>query len=132
MSLMNRLGNATNPHQTMVPKVLTVCSAGLLRSPTAANVLHKEYGYNTRAAGATEEFALIPVDEVLLTWADEIVCVEPRVYDALRTEQYLPILEEKRVIVLNIPDKFEWGNPELEELILKQYSDASIMEKAYV
>ena len=76
--LMNRLANSSNRWQGKYKRVLCICSAGLLRSPTAAFVLSQEpYNYNTRAAGLTKEFALIPVDEVLLNWAQEVVCIGP-------------------------------------------------------
>jgi predicted protein tyrosine phosphatase len=75
-SNFNRLGNCGNRFQGGRNRVLCVCSAGMLRSPTIAWVLSNEpYGFNTRAAGISDEYALIPVDEVLLSWADEIVCV---------------------------------------------------------
>jgi len=38
-----RVDNITNPYQTKAKKVLCLCSAGMLRSPTIANTLHKEY-----------------------------------------------------------------------------------------
>ena len=125
---MNRLGNAFNRHQTDARKVLCLCSAGLLRSPTTANVLHAEFGYNTRAAGVAEEYALIPVDEVLLEWADEIVCVEPSVRDRLLNwigGEGNPSNERwtKKITVLNIPDQYEWNDPRLRELILQQYRE---------
>ena len=67
MSLMNRLANTHNHYQGDAKRVLCVCSAGLLRSPTAAFVLSQEpFGFNTRAAGIAEDFALIVVDDVLL------------------------------------------------------------------
>lgn len=73
---MNRLDNARNEFQGEYKRVLCVCSAGLLRSPTTAVVLSSEpYNFNTRAAGLVREFALVPVDKVLLFWADEIVCM---------------------------------------------------------
>ena len=125
MSLRNRLGNAFNPYQGKERKVLCLCSAGLLRSPTVANVLHKEYGYNTRAAGVATEYALIQVDDVLLTWADEIVCVEPSVRDKLFSDYEEPVPEEitKKITVLNIPDRFSWNDPKLCELIIEQYQE---------
>lgn len=128
MSMMNRLGNAKNPYQTHAKRVLCVCSAGLLRSPTAANVLHQEYGFNTRAAGVAEEYALIPVDEVLMEWADEIVCVEPSVRDRLLNwigGHGNPANERwtKKITVLNIPDQYEWNDPRLREIILEQYQE---------
>lgn len=130
MSTMNRLANCKNHYQTKAKRVLCLCSAGLLRSPTTANVLHQEYGYNTRAAGVSKEYALIPVDEVLLQWADEVVCVEPYIkQELLRT---YPEMREAKVVVLNIPDRFEWNDEELRETIKKQYDDVAIMERASV
>lgn len=131
MSYMNRLGNCTNPFQGPTKRVLTVCSAGLLRSPTAANVLYEEYGFNTRACGASNEYALIPIDAVLIEWAEEIVFVERPVYDDVWSN-FKDILKRKRLLVLCIPDKFEYGDPELKALIKKQYDDSSIMEKAHL
>ena len=72
----NRLYNCKNPYQGDAKKVLCVCSAGLLRSPTAAVVLNREYGYNTRACGTEVGHALIPLDETLMHWADEIVVMD--------------------------------------------------------
>ena len=125
---MNRLHNVTNPFQTKAKKVLCLCSAGMLRSPTAANVLHQEYGYNTRAAGVDHEYALVPLDQVLLAWADEIVCVEGSVYHTLIGRHDT---QAHKVIVLNVPDQYEWNDPELRALISKQYNDSSVMEKAF-
>lgn len=129
MSFMNRMANSSNRFQTDVKKVLCLCSAGLLRSPTLANVLHEEYGYNTRAAGVTTEYALVPVDDVLIEWADEVVCVEMDVFDAIG-QQYQDKLKHKRVVVLAVPDMYEWNNPELRGIMSKQYKDAAIHEQA--
>ncbi len=116
MSHFNRLGNAKNMYQTDVKKVLCVCSAGLLRSPTMAVVLSQEpYNYNTRAAGISDEYALIPVDDVLLHWADEIVVAE----DWMREE--LVDNTDKPIYSLNLPDKYEYRNPKLMELIKERY-----------
>ena len=116
--LMNRLANCTNRYQGKYKRVLCVCSAGLLRSPTAAFVLSQEpYNFNTRAAGLTPEFALVPVDRVLLEWADEIV-----VMSAQQAEQIRAMLEdEKQIVVLGIPDNFRYRDPELIRLIRESY-----------
>ena len=116
--LMNRLANCTNRYQGEYKRVLCVCSAGLLRSPTAAFVLSQEpYNFNTRAAGLTPEFALVPVDRVLLEWADEIV-----VMSAQQAEQIRAMLEdEKQIVVLGIPDNFRYRDPELIRLIRESY-----------
>lgn len=121
---MNQLYNIGNIHQTGTRRVLTVCSAGLLRSPTAADVLAKEYGYNTRACG-THDYALIPISEALIKWADEIVFVDKENYEAL-TPLGLEAVKEQEVLgaiitVLSVPDMYEWGNEELKQTISKQY-----------
>ena len=128
MTFMNRMANASNRFQGPAKRVLCVCSAGMLRSPTAANVLHQEYGFNTRAAGITEEYALIPVDAVLIEWAEEIVWVEQEVYDK-GWQEWSDMIKHKRNVVLAIPDQYEWNNPELRAIIKKQYDDATIIEK---
>ena len=116
--LMNRLANCTNRYQGEYKRVLCVCSAGLLRSPTAAFVLSQEpYNFNPRAAGLNPEFALVPVDRVLLEWADEIV-----VMSAQQAEQIRAMLEdEKPIVVLRIPDNFRYRDPELIQLIRESY-----------
>jgi predicted protein tyrosine phosphatase len=119
---MNRLGNCTNPFQGDTKKVLCVCSAGLLRSPTAAVVLSQEpFNYNTRAAGIAEEYALIPVDDVLLQWADEIVCMDS--YQQGILEDKLEAFDnfKTKVICLNIPDSFAYRDPKLINLIKERY-----------
>ena len=122
---MNRLGNCKNSNQGTFKKVLCVCSAGLLRSPTAAWVLSQEpYNFNTRAAGAVEDFALIPVDEVLLTWAELVVCMSPSHADIVRELlDALKLYYPPRVICLDIPDQFCYRDPELVELIKKRYDE---------
>lgn len=114
---MNRIANCGNPFQGKSKKVLCVCSAGLLRSPTAAEVLSREpFGFNTRAAGLVKQFALIPVDEVLLAWADEIVCMEIEHVEILREKT------EKPIICLEIEDSFRFRDPKLIKAIQRQYA----------
>jgi predicted protein tyrosine phosphatase len=75
------------------------------------------YNYNTRAAGLVPQFALIPVDKVLIHWAEEIVCMTDEQAESLR-----PIVpEDKKIVVLGIPDNFAYRDPELVELIKKSY-----------
>lgn len=110
----NRLGNALNPYQGNWPRVLCVCSAGLLRSPTIAWVLsNPPYNCNTRAAGVTAEYALVPVDECLLTWAQRIVCASPEHAEIIDERLKEFELEERIVHRLNIPDDYRTRDPEL-------------------
>ena len=58
----NQMGVIFNAYQGKHKKVLTVCSAGCLRSPTAAHILSSDpWNFNTRAAGISLEYAIVPV-----------------------------------------------------------------------
>jgi len=123
--MLNRLANAGNPYQGDAKKVLCVCSAGLLRSPSAAWVLSQEpFNFNTRAAGISTEYALIPVDKVLVHWADEIVCMEAaharHIEKAFEKE-----LEGKKLVVLAVPDRYKRLDPELIQIIKTQYEETT-------
>jgi len=114
----NRIWNARNPHQGDATRVLCVCSAGLLRSPTAAWVLsNPPFNFNTRAAGSSKTFALIPVDDVLLAWADVVLFVNKENEQEVRKEFDL---SEKNVLTLNIPDNFAFRDPVLCNIITEQ------------
>ena len=107
---MNALWNCKNPHQGDFKKVLCVCSAGLLRSPTIAWVM-SNHGYNTRAAGVYD-YALVEIDEVLLQWADIVVCAEQ--------EHATTLLSKYKInnsYVLDLPDSFQYRDPKLIALI---------------
>ena len=75
-SKRNQLSNVNNPYQGNQTRVLCLCSAGLLRSATIADILVKTGKYNVRNAGCSVEYALIPLSTALLQWADKIVVVE--------------------------------------------------------
>lgn len=111
---MNRLANVSNKYQGPFKKVLCVCSAGLLRGPTIAWVLSNEpYNCNTRAVGAVVEYALVPVDEALLAWADEIICAEEEHANELRFLIKDWDLITGPIHVLNVPDEHAYRTPEL-------------------
>lgn len=119
--MLNRLHNCKNPYQGPSKKVLCLCSAGLLRSPTAAFVLSMEpFNFNTRSAGI-RDYALIPVDPVLLHWADEIVVMEKWMVDEVFKFKEA---NGKVVICLDVPDNFSFRDAELMELIKSRYLDS--------
>ena len=116
---MNRKHNAGNPFQGESKRVLCVCSAGLLRSPTAAWVLSNDpFNFNTRAAGLDAGHALIVVDDVLIHWADEIVCMDKSMMSSLMD------MGAKEVTVLDIPDNFAFKDPALIRINTENYKDA--------
>lgn len=111
-----RIQNSSNPFQGSFKKVLCVCSAGLLRSPTAALVLSQEpFNFNTRCAGLVEYYALVLVDEVLLRWADEVVCM------TIEQELELREMTDKPIVCLKIPDSFAYRDPDLIIMIRERY-----------
>ena len=91
-----------NPYQGQDKKVLFVCSAGLLRSATAARIYARKY--NTRAAG-TAEYALIPLSDDLIIWANEIVFVNMHNYFEACKKWDLDNFN-KNIKILNIPDEY--------------------------
>jgi predicted protein tyrosine phosphatase len=113
-------GVHSNSYQGDYKRVLTVCSANMLRSPTIAHVLSAEpYNFNTRSAG-TEPYALIPVTEDLLMWCDEVVCADTEHALTVRNKMMDWVID-KPIINLNIPDIYEYRNPKLIELIKERY-----------
>lgn len=120
---MWRSANAKNSFQGPWPRVLTVCSAGLLRSPTLAWVLSNEpYNCNVRPAGSHHEYALVPIDQVLCDWAQRVVFVNPENYH--RTQR-LGLKLPDAVYVLNVPDRYEFRNAELVKAIHAELEKAS-------
>ena len=113
-------GIYSNSYQGDYKRVLTVCSANMLRSPTIAHVLSAEpYNFNTRSAGVAG-FALIPVTEELLMWADEVVCADTEHALHIR-DKLMQYQLDKPIVNLNIPDIYEYRNPKLIELIKERY-----------
>lgn len=129
-SLRNQLGNAMNPHQGGRKRVLCLCSAGLLRSPTTAAVLAAEYGYNTRAAGCEPEYALIPVSQALLMWADEIIVMDASqrryiwdMIDYTEAQTGMPMEVKDRVLIMDIPDEYGYMDDFLVTAIKTKYKE---------
>lgn len=105
-----------NPYQGSGPRWLFVCSAGLLRSPTGAALAIKR-GINARSCGSNFNYALIPCSANLINWADRIIFVNKENLWQLEDNflGHKDLLEqiERKQVVLNIPDNFEYMDPEL-------------------
>lgn len=118
-----RIGNASNRHQGRYKRVLAVCSGGLLRSPTIAHTLAAEpYNYNTRSVGINPDYALNLIDQVLLEWADEIVCADTEHETEVRAMLEKIGLSSKTVVCLKLPDVYEYRHRKLVHLIKKRYN----------
>lgn len=120
MSYYNRIANVGNRFQGDRKKVLCVCSAGLLRSPTLAWILSNEpFGYNTRAVGTSSEYALIPLDDVHLHWADAVVFVDEGSH-AVAKYDYEELINNMECHVLQIPDQYPFRDEKLVEIATEE------------
>jgi len=116
----NRLGNIHNFYQQTdkYKRVLVACSAGMLRSPTVAMILTQDpFNFNTRAVGLDENYALIPMDKVMLEWADEVVVMESaqKIQIEYLAEEWGVDIFLKPIHILGIADEYGYRNPELIE-----------------
>jgi len=127
--LQDRLVTCHNERQEIdkYKRVLCVCSAGLIRSATAAVVLSQEpFSFNTRCAGENNEYGLILLDPVLIEWADEFVCMEYGHEQTLRAKlTTADMIGRKQIINLGIPDDYLYREPCLMELIRSRYIERS-------
>jgi predicted protein tyrosine phosphatase len=108
----------SNPYQGSSERWLFVCSAGLLRSPTGAALAIKR-GINARSCGSNFNYALIPCSANLINWANKIIFVNKENLWQLEDNflGHKDLLEqiERKQVVLNIPDNFEYMDPELQQ-----------------
>jgi predicted protein tyrosine phosphatase len=129
----NQVHNMSNPNQGKSKKVLCVCSAGLLRSPTAAWILSNDpYNFNTRAVGYEPSYALTPMQYQHVVWADEIVVMDSigkflvsSLIDTFNEEAPSNIerIGYKEIHILDIPDRFGFRQPELVELMNSKFEE---------
>ena len=101
-------------------KLLFVCSQNQWRSPTA-EVLFKEHPlYEARSAG-TENGARVKLTAGHVGWADQIFCMEKK-HAARVSERFAAALGDKPLIVLRIPDDYEFMDPALIDLLRTELS----------
>lgn len=108
----------------MRTKLLFVCSRNQWRSPTAEAMFKRCEGYEARSAG-TSSSARTRVNEGHIDWADEIFVMEKRHRDVLR-QQFSAALAGKPVCVLDIPDEFQFMDPDLIDLLRQQLASHGI------
>lgn len=118
-----RIGNASNKYQGKYKRVLAVCSGGLLRSPTIAHTLASEpYNYNTRSVGTDPDYALNLIDQVVLEWADEIVCANVEHEREVRRRLEEVGITKKTIVCLKLEDVYPYRDRKLVHLIKKRYN----------
>lgn len=111
-----------NPYQGKGRRIVFVCSAGLLRSPTAAKVAIG-LGYNARSCGSHEEYALIPLSANLVNWAESIFFVNPanfeRACQTFYSDKYTLAMLQDKSNVWDLEDIYEYNSPTLVAEITK-------------
>lgn len=105
----------------MKTKLLFVCSRNQWRSPTAESLFRQHPVYEARSAG-TENSARIKLTAGHVGWADMIFCMEKK-HAARVEEKFLTELADKPLIVLRIPDDFEFMDPALIELLKSELAE---------
>ena len=134
----NQLGVVFNAYQGSHRKVLTVCSAGCLRSPTAAHILSgPPWNFNTRCAGTSQEYAIVPVTEALVVWADVIVVMDKFQWNHIMAMQnklaeesnMMHEYEYKPIHNLDIDDNYGYRDPELVEIMTEKFKEIFPIEE---
>lgn len=99
----------------MSSNFLFICSRNQWRSRTAEDIFKSTEGLNVRSAG-TSNSARIKVNEKLIDWADLIFVMEKR-HKQLLNQQFSSFLAEKQIILLDIPDEYQYMDVELIEML---------------
>jgi predicted protein tyrosine phosphatase len=95
--------------------VLFICSQNKLRSPTAEQVFGKWPDIETDSAGLNND-AEVQLSSEQLAWADLIFVMEKAHRNKL-SKKYKKHLNGKRIICLDIPDDYDFMQPELIKLL---------------
>ncbi|NHQ88628.1 phosphotyrosine protein phosphatase [Iodobacter sp. HSC-16F04] len=99
-------------------RALFICSRNRLRSPTAEQIFSTLQGVETDSAG------LAPDADVLLSseqigWATHIFVME-KSHQRRLNQRFTAAIKNKKIICLNIPDDYQYMQPELIRLLEKK------------
>lgn len=101
-------------------RVLFICSRNRRRSPTAEAVFGSQPGVEVLSAGTSPD-AETPVSSDLIEWADLIFAMES-VHRRRLLDRFGPLLKEKKIKVLGIPDNFEYMDSRLVSILEEKLS----------
>lgn len=96
-------------------RVLFVCTANRLRSPTAEAVFQGTPGLEVASAGL-DPAATRPLTADLVVWAERIIVMEPH-HKVLVKKRFKADLGLRPVYVLGVPDEFAFMQDELVALL---------------
>jgi predicted protein tyrosine phosphatase len=94
-----------------VKNLLFICGKNKLRSPTAEAVFSSWEGIETDSAGINADADTV-VSQEQIQWSDIIFVMEDS-HRIKLTRKFSSELKDKHVVCLNIPDKFQYMQPDL-------------------
>src|SRR5262245_48762357 len=98
--------------------ILFVCSQNKLRSPTAEAIFADHPQIDVDSAGLNHD-AIVPLSPEQVEWADLILVMEKSHRNKL-ARKFRKHLAGKRVVVLDIPDNYDYMDPVLVGLIKRR------------
>lgn len=96
-------------------RLLFLCSQNKLRSPTAEAIFSNYEGIEVDSAGLNND-AVVPLSEEQVEWADVIIVMEKSHRNRL-SKKFKPAVSGKSVVVLGIPDEYDYMDDELIKLL---------------
>ena len=102
-------------YDSEMKKALFICSQNRLRSPTAEQVFANWPGVETDSAGLGGD-ASVPLSPEQIHWASMIFVME-KAHRSRLQQRFRAHLNGKQVICLDIPDNYEYMQPELVALL---------------
>lgn len=107
---------------------LLVCSRNKWRSPTAEKVWHKVPGISVRSAGTSRKAQRrLTVSDI--RWADMIFVMEDKHKSRIKAD-FRDETRFKKLYVLDIPDDYQYMDPELMEIV-KEKTEALILGESF-
>ncbi|MDY6901657.1 MAG: low molecular weight protein tyrosine phosphatase family protein [Cyanobacteriota bacterium] len=99
-------------------KLLFLCSQNKLRSPTAEAVFSEYEGLEVESAGLNKGAENLLSTESI-EWADIIFVMENSHKNKL-SKNFKSFMKGKRVVCLDIPDEYDYMEPELIKILKKK------------
>jgi predicted protein tyrosine phosphatase len=101
--------------------ILFICSRNKWRSATAETIYKNHADHQVRSAG-TEPSARIKISAKLIIWADLIFVMEKKHKQRI-AERFAEEIYEKEIIILDIPDDYQYMDEELIDEIKAKVAD---------
>jgi predicted protein tyrosine phosphatase len=95
--------------------ILFICSRNQWRSRTAETIFNNHAEHDVRSAG-TAKNARIRVNEKMILWADLIFVMEKHHREIIK-ENFGMVSIDKQIVVLDIPDDYEYMDHELIQML---------------